>query len=499
MTTNSRLLTSIRFLLSCVLFLASIIQYTHKTDISVGILCMVNHTAIDKNTTNSSINIHFNNDEKCPFKNSSAEKNPDGPFLWSKEKQGVILSSFFAGYFIMQIPAGWIAFKFGGMNAILFSILLSSLGTLLVPLVSSNYYLLIICRFLTGVGQSTFWPGMWNWWGFWMPNSEKGSLISFIGSGGNIGVMIAFSLGGYLCIHGFDGGWPAIFYIFGGIGVFWCVFWYFLSSETPQKHKLISENEKIYIASETIGEKSEKPSTMRIWKLILKSRACWILFCQQFAGTFIISLFLTNAPTYFKEVLKFDVQTDGFLSSIPYGLLTFINIVSGIVSDKLIASRRYTKNTVRKFFTIASLIIPIFAIIGLSFVTCNNPYLAVGILTFGISIGGLNSGGYSVCFNDIAGVYGSLVYGISNSIAESTGVIVPYIVAELTENQTLAEWRLVFICTSAIMLIGSILTLIFGTTDTEPWAMQSSNKEIDDSESLNTYLINKNYNSINDD
>jgi sugar phosphate permease len=64
-------------------------------------------------------------------------------------------------------------------------------------------------------------------------------------------------------------------------------------------------------------------------------------------------LFLTNAPTYFKEVLKFDVQTDGFLSSIPYALLTFMNIVSGIVSDKLISSRRYTKNTVRKFFTIA--------------------------------------------------------------------------------------------------------------------------------------------------
>ena len=39
-----------------------------------------------------------------------------------------------------------------------------------------------------------------------------------------------------------------------------------------------------------------------------------------------------------------------------------------------------------------------------------------------------------MCFNDIAGIYGSLVYGISNSIAESTGVIVPYIVAELTKN-----------------------------------------------------------------
>jgi hypothetical protein len=49
------------------------------------------------------------------------------------------------------------------------------------------------------------------------------------------------------------------------------------------------------------------------------------------------------------------------------------------------------------------------------------------------------------------------------------------------------------------MLIGSILTLIFGTTDTEPWALQSSNKELDDSESLSSYIINKNYNSINDD
>lgn len=49
-------------------------------------------------------------------------------------------------------------------------------------------------------------------------------------------------------------------------------------------------------------------------------------------------------------------------------------------------------------------------------------------------LSGLSSGGYSVCFNDVAGIYGSLAYGISNSIGESTGVIVPYIVSELTKN-----------------------------------------------------------------
>ena len=33
--------------------------------------------------------------------------------------------------------------------------------------------------------------------------------------GNNIGSVIMFASGGYLCDNGFDGGWPSIFYIFG--------------------------------------------------------------------------------------------------------------------------------------------------------------------------------------------------------------------------------------------------------------------------------------------
>ncbi len=61
-----------------------------------------------------------------------------------------------------------------------------------------------------------------------------------------------------------------------------------------------------------------------------------------------------------------------------------------------------------------------------------------------------------MCFNDVAGVYGSLVYGISNSIAESTGVIVPYIVAKLTKNVFLKLLR----CYFSILLFYTILANI---------------------------------------
>ena len=63
---------------------------------------MVNHTAIDKNTSSDYFNVDADN---CFIKNSSSNNTQkDGPFLWSKKDQGIISSSYFAGYFLSQIP-----------------------------------------------------------------------------------------------------------------------------------------------------------------------------------------------------------------------------------------------------------------------------------------------------------------------------------------------------------------------------------------------------------
>ncbi len=37
---------SVRFLLSCMIFLCVAIQYTHKIDLSTAIVCMTNHTSL---------------------------------------------------------------------------------------------------------------------------------------------------------------------------------------------------------------------------------------------------------------------------------------------------------------------------------------------------------------------------------------------------------------------------------------------------------------------
>jgi ACS family sodium-dependent inorganic phosphate cotransporter-like MFS transporter 5 len=69
--------------------------------------------------------------------------------------------------------------------------------------------------------------------------------------------VIALPLGGYLCVNGFGGGWPSIFYIFGIAGVVWFVVWMILAGASPSEHRFISEKEKDYILKNTKAVQKE--------------------------------------------------------------------------------------------------------------------------------------------------------------------------------------------------------------------------------------------------
>ena len=58
---------------------------------------------------------------------------------------------------------------------------------------------------------------------------------------------MALFLGGYLCRHGFAGGWPSIFYVFGISGFIWCFLWLLLVTDSPHTNRWVSQEEKNYI------------------------------------------------------------------------------------------------------------------------------------------------------------------------------------------------------------------------------------------------------------
>src|SRR3954449_11868301 len=73
-------------------------------------------------------------------------------FNLSPSALGVVLSSFFAGYALMQVPGGWLADKYGSRKIVVVSIIFWSIFTVLTGFAGSLISMIMI-RFLFGIGE----------------------------------------------------------------------------------------------------------------------------------------------------------------------------------------------------------------------------------------------------------------------------------------------------------------------------------------------------------
>lgn len=166
------------------LFLGMANAYVMRTNMSVAVVAMVNHTAcIDKHeevtnecpeySVNETVTVQSvsTRREILPLRFiSEREKNvrkmrrlkslllpiqsSDGEFSWCSKEQGYLLSAFFYGYVITQIPFGILAKRYGSKYFLGIGMLINSLFGLLVPVSAHfGYYWLIVVRFIQGLGE----------------------------------------------------------------------------------------------------------------------------------------------------------------------------------------------------------------------------------------------------------------------------------------------------------------------------------------------------------
>lgn len=67
------------------------------------------------------------------FQNEKKFVQNNDVYDWSQEQQGIILSAFYWGFAITQIPAGILSQRYGGKYVFVLGILLSAVCSLLTP------------------------------------------------------------------------------------------------------------------------------------------------------------------------------------------------------------------------------------------------------------------------------------------------------------------------------------------------------------------------------
>lgn len=82
-----------------------------------------------------------------------------------------------------------------------------------------------------------------------------------------------------------------------------------LTAKSPSEHRFISAHEKAYIIEKTKDAVANQGKGRTPWIEILTSKVFWGLVFAHSASNFGTYLFLTQLPTYMREILKFDIKS----------------------------------------------------------------------------------------------------------------------------------------------------------------------------------------------
>ena len=154
-----------------------------------------------------------------------------------------------------------------------------------------------------------------------MPVHERSRLIGLTFSGIQLGNMVATLLGGHFCSltntynYSFmPAAWSLNFYFFGLIGLVWTCAFYFLGSDSPESNRLVSKRERDYLSEYLVKPPSAAAAAAASkrktpWAKILTSRIVLTLNLCCFCYNWGLYLYLTQIPSYIRDVLKFDVKS----------------------------------------------------------------------------------------------------------------------------------------------------------------------------------------------
>ncbi|XP_058788719.1 putative inorganic phosphate cotransporter isoform X2 [Phymastichus coffea] len=463
-----------RHVVTFMLFLGMANAYVMRTNMSVAIVAMVNHTAIIKAEDGHNETQVSECGEAFDSLNGTAEdgdggRSSDGQFAWDARLQGYLLSSFFYGYVITQIPFGILAKRYGSKYFLGVGMLINSVFGLLVPLSAEwGYYWLMAVRFIQGLGEGPIVPCTHAMLAKWIPPNERSRMGAFVYAGAQFGTVISMPLSGLLSEHGFADGWPSIFYVFGTVGTIWCIAFLMMVHEDPESHPRINEDEKKYILSALWSGTGTKSPTVP-WKAISTSLPFWAILIAHMGQNYGYETLMTELPTFMKQILHFHIKSNGLVSALPYLAMWLFSMVISHVADWIISSGRLNHTHTRKLINSIGQFGPALALVAASYTGCN-PWLTVSLLTIGVGLNGGIYSGFKVNHLDISPRFAGVLMSFTNCLANLAGLLAPITAGYvIVGTPTHTKWRIVFILAAAVYVLCAMFYIIFGTGERQSW------------------------------
>lgn len=241
---------------------------------------------------------------------------------------GFAAGLFYAGYILVAVPSNLLLARFGArvwMTRILVTWGLIASLTAFVE----NAHMLYALRFLLGIAESGFFPGMVLYVTFWLPRQERVWLMSLlflaIPLSNMLGAPISTFIMEHVRVFGWSG-WRSMFFIEGLPAIALGVITFTVMKSRPDDAPWLSADERAELnrALAVEREEAQRVSPKSAWLALLDRRvlAFGLIYFGINIGVVALSFFLPQIVAEFSRMfaVKYSVFQVGLITAVPFAV-----------------------------------------------------------------------------------------------------------------------------------------------------------------------------------
>ena len=374
----------------------------------------------------------------------------------SETVYGLGAGIFFIGYVTSGIPSNLILHRLGARRWIAVMMILwggLSAAMLFVHSAASFYVL----RFLTGVAEAGFFPGMVFYFTNWFPSQKRGQVMALFMSAIPVSGLIGGPLSGWMLSHfqagqGGLAGWQWLFLLQGLPTVLLGVAVLFYLSDGLKQATFLSAEEKAAMQAALDADEQNRSAgghAVHSFGAVLRNGHVWMLGLVYFSiqmGVYAINFWL---PSIIKALGFNSATTIGWLSALPYLFAGIFMVVVGRSAD----ARRE-----RRWHLSVPMLMALVGLMLSAHFSSNVLIVMIGLTlaTMGALTGLPMFWPLPAAFLGSAAAAGGLA--LINSLGQVAGFVSPFLVGWIKDATGSTDVALYIL--SSVLLVGALLVLL---------------------------------------
>ena len=369
-------------------------------------------------------------------------------YHFTNEQLGLVFGAFPLGYALFQVPAGWLADRFGARRALTGGALWWGVFTVLTALVPAGTRTALLCfltvRFVLGAGEAVIYPSSNRFVANWIPTSERGLANGLIFASVGGGAAITPPLIAAIMVRY---GWRMSFWVCAAIGCVAGLLWFLLARDDPRQHPGVSPSEWEYIRAGLNGRASER-KCMLGWSSVLTSKAVVATTLSYFCYGYAAFIFFSWFFIYLVQVRGVNLKLSAFYGMLPFAAMAVCSPLGGIMVD--FVSRRWGRRKGRCGVAEVGMgLAAVFIALGSD---AHGAGTATVVLAGGVGALYLAQSSFWTVTADIAGPSAGTVSGLVNMGAQTGSILTAVLTPRIAGH---FGWTASFLTASILCALGA--------------------------------------------